>query len=221
MNEWFRPLRIHPSRMRMGQVSTRGGVQMWAKLGSGGRVNGCWVELATLGLSSFYHYRVTLHSWMSSAHPTLFSLSKASRRVCTGTPGFGQGGSTERLLSRLPGKPWNELWLPGAAGTQGWAPFVISLGDKLVPSDVIWASAGTSARSPLTGNDISYQQSDLGAWQTHPADPLSGAHLLPTWKSSGWHFGKQRGIWEGIKLTLKDSLKVFPNTLMLTLNYRC
>lgn len=160
--------------------------------------------------------------WVSSARPAVFCLRKAdSRRVCTGSLSLGQGGSTGCLLSESSAKPRNELWLPGAAETQGWSPFVISAGDRLVPSDVIWASAGTSARSPLTGNDISYQQSDLGARQTRPADPLSGAHLLPTWKSSGWHFGKQRGIWEGIKLTLKDSLKVFPNTPMLTLNYRC
>lgn len=152
----------------------------------------------------------------------MFCLSRtASKWVCTSSPGLGQGGSTGCLLSRPTVKPQNEFWLPGAVGTQGWSPFVISLGDRLVPSDVIWASVGTSARNPLTGNDISYQQSDLGAQQTRPTDPLSGAHLLPTWKSSGWHFGKQRGIWEGIKLTLKDSLKVFPNTLMLTLNYRC
>lgn len=178
----------------------------------------------TSGLSSFYYYGVPECFWMGSACPTLFCLSKtASRRVCTGSPGLGlgQSGSTGHPFSRPTAKPRNELWLPGPVGTQGWAPFVISPGDRLVPSDVIWASAGTSARSLLTGNDINYQQSDSGAQQTRPADPLSGAHLLPTWKSSGWHFGKQRGIWEGIKLTLKDSLKVFPNTLMLTLNYRC
>lgn len=176
---------------------------------------------ATTGLFSFYNYRVTEHFWVNSACLILFCLRKADgRRVCTSSLWLGQGESTGCLLSRSTAKPRNELWLPGAAGTRGWAPFVISPGDRLVPSDVIWASAGTSARSPLTGNDISYQQSDLGARQTRPADPLSGAHLLPTWKSSGWHFGKQRGIWEGIKLTLKDSLKVFPNTSMLILNYR-
>lgn len=160
--------------------------------------------------------------WVSSACPILFRLRTAdSRRVCTVFLGLGQGRNTGCLLCGSTAKPRNELWLPRAAGTRGWAPFVISAGDRLVPSDVIWTSAGTSARSPLTGNDISYQQSDLGAQQTCPADSLSGAHLLPTWKSSGWHFGKQRGIWEGIKSTLKDSLKVFPNTSMLTLNYRC
>lgn len=118
-------------------------------------------------------------------------------------------------------RPRNELRLPEAAGTWGWAPYVTSANDKLVFSDVIWASADLSARSPLTGNDISPQQSDLCSRQTCPADPCLELITPPTWKSSAWHFGKQRGIWEGIKLTLTDSPKVFPNTSMLTLNYRC
>lgn len=228
MNDWLRSMRIHPLKLGIGHSFLEEGADV-SKIGFYQlRRKGKWllsrwpVNSAISHLSSFYCYGVAEHCWVNSACPILFCLNKAaSRRVWTGCLGLGQGGSTGCLLSRTTAKPRNELLLPGAAGTQGWAPFIISLGDRLVPSDVIWASAGTSASSPLTGNDISYQQSDLGARQTRPADPLSGAPLLPTWKSSGWHFGKQRGIWKGIKLTLKDSLKVFPNTLMLTLNYRC
>lgn len=121
---------------------------------------------------------VTKHFWVNSECPAWFCWGKAaSRRVHTSSLGLGQGGNTGCLLSGPIARPRNELWLPGAAGTRSWAQFVISPGDRLVPNDVIWASAGTSARSLLTGSDISYQQSDLGAQQTRPADPLSGAHL--------------------------------------------
>lgn len=154
-------------------------------------------------------------SFEKSSDAPLFRFHKAdNRRVCWGP---------RCLLSRHfsewgQGMNWDFL---RQQELKGWVPFVISPNDRLVSSDVIWASADLSARSPLTGNDISLQQSDLGAQQTHPADPCLALISPPTWKSSAWHFGKQRGIWEGIKLTLTDSPKVFPNTSMLALNYRC
>lgn len=163
-------MRIHPLWMGMGQSLLEEGAYM-NKIGfylfrrKGKWISSRWPITSATNLSSSYSYRVIEYIWVSSACPTLFCLSKAaSRRVCTGSLGLGQGGSTGCLLSRPTTKLSNELWLPRAAGTQGWAPFVISPGDRLGSCDVIWASAGTSARSPLTGNDISYQRSDLGAW---------------------------------------------------------
>lgn len=125
-------------------------------------------SVCCMKLAQFLWLQRILLGEPSMSHSLLFKKSRQQE-------GLGQGWSTECLFSRSIEKPRNELWLSGAAGTRGWPPFVISLGDRLVPSDVIWASAGTSVRSPLTGNDISYQQSDSCAQQTCPAGPPSGA----------------------------------------------